>query len=162
MSTVKTLPGRAETQLRRIGPLGTAARVALGGYLVWTVLDGPSPSWVAFALGLIGFPGVLIGWQWWRARRDPRPLHATGPLASVLNFAVVLLLYLTPWYAPPLSATSDAAVIFYGGSMLLAALRGYAGCEVLAVSNRVLRRDDHIGCLVFAPLDHLEGRYRQR
>jgi hypothetical protein len=36
--------------------------------------------------------------------------------------------------------TSDAALIFYGASMLLAALRGYAGCEVLAVSNWRLRR----------------------
>jgi hypothetical protein len=52
---------------------------------------------------------------------------------------------------------SDAALIFYGASMLLAAARGYAGCEVLAVSNWMLRRDDQVGCAVFAPVDHLEA-----
>jgi hypothetical protein len=39
---------------------------------------------------------------------------------------------------------------------VLAAVRGHAGCEVLAVSNRVLRRDDQIGCLMFAPIGALE------
>jgi hypothetical protein len=29
--------------------------------------------------------------------------------------------------------------------MLLAAARGYAGCEVLAVSNWLLHRDDQVG-----------------
>jgi aryl-alcohol dehydrogenase-like predicted oxidoreductase len=67
------------------------------------------------------------------------------------NLAVFLALYL-------LELTSDAALIFYGASMLLAALRGYAGCEVLAVSNWLLRRDDQVGCAVFLPIDHLERR----
>ncbi len=58
--------------------------------------------------------------------------------------------------APRLQATSDAALIFYGASMLLAAVRGYAGCEVLAVSNWLLRRDDQVGCVVFAPVDLVE------
>ena len=54
--------------------------------------------------------------------------------------------------------TSDAALLFYGASMLLSAARGYAGCEVLAVSNWLLRRDDQVGCLVFSPIDQLERR----
>jgi hypothetical protein len=37
--------------------------------------------------------------------------------------------------------------------MLLAAARGAAGCEVLAVSNWLLRRGDQIGCAVFGPID---------
>ncbi|MGH9249635.1 MAG: hypothetical protein ACRD0W_09005 [Acidimicrobiales bacterium] len=46
--------------------------------------------------------------------------------------------------------------------MLLAVARGYAGCEVLALSNWLLHRDDQIGCLVFSPIDHLERRLRRR
>jgi hypothetical protein len=42
--------------------------------------------------------------------------------------------------------------------MLLAAVRGCAGCEVLAVSNWLLHRDDQIGCLLFWPIDHAERR----
>jgi hypothetical protein len=73
---------------------------------------------------------------------------------------VFLALYLTPWYAPALRFTSDAALLFYGSSMLLAALRGYAGCEVLAISNWLLRRDDQVGCVVFSPIDQLERHLR--
>jgi hypothetical protein len=74
---------------------------------------------------------------------------------------VVAALYATPWYAPRLGFTSDAALLFYGASMLLAAARGYAGCEVLAVSNWLLRRDDQVGCVLFTPVDALtRGRRR--
>jgi Clp amino terminal domain, pathogenicity island component len=57
---------------------------------------------------------------------------------------VFLALYLTWWYAPGLDVLNDAALLFYGGSMLVAARRGYAGCEVLAVSNWLLRADHRV------------------
>jgi hypothetical protein len=149
---------------RRLGPWGRGARVLVGGYLLWEVLGSPVPDRVdgSLVLGALGFPTILLAWQWRRSRRHPEQLRATGPVASVVNLAVVAALYSTPWYLPALSVTSDAAMIFYGASMLLAAARGYAGCEVLAVSNWVLRRDDQIGCLVFAPVDALERRRNRR
>jgi hypothetical protein len=149
------------SERRRLGPLGTWARVIVGLWLVGSVVQGhvagefrPAP-WV---LGLVGFPAVVLGWQWWRSRRTAACFEATGPVAHVLNIAVFFALYLTPQYAPALSATSDAALLFYGASMLLAAIRGYAGCEVLALSNWLLRRNDQVGCMVFAPIDHIERR----
>ena len=57
---------------------------------------------------------------------------------------------------------SDAVLIFYGLSMLLAALRGYGGCESLAISNWLLKRDDQIGCLVFTPIDYTERKFTGR
>jgi hypothetical protein len=146
---------------RKIGPIGTTARTIVGTLLVGSAvrghLAGPFRP-AAWALGLLGFPTLLLGWQWLRARRTPTRLEATGPVANVVNLAVLLALYLTPEYAPTLAVTSDAALLFYGGSMLLAAVRGYAGCEVLAVSNWLLGRDDQIGCLAFWPIDHAERR----
>lgn len=108
-----------------------------------------------------GVPAALLVWQWWRARRGRPRLAATGPAGHALNVAVFLALYLTPWYAPALRFTSDAALLFYGSSMLLAALRGYAGCEVLAVSNWLLGRNDQVGCVLFLPVDHLERELRR-
>jgi len=146
---------------RRIGVVGTVVRLVVGGLLVGSVLYGHWSGGFHVApwlLGLVGFPAVLLGWQWWRSRRRPGRLEATGPVGHAVNLAVVLALYLTFWYAPALSVTSDAALLFYGSSMLLAAARGYAGCEVLAVSNWLLRRDDQVGCVVFSPVDHLERR----
>jgi hypothetical protein len=146
---------------RRIGPIGTTARLILGGLLLGSVVQGhlAGPFRPAtWALGLVGFPALLLGWQWLGARRTPTRLQATGPVANVLNVVLFLALYLTPAYAPVLSVTSDAALLFYGASMLLAALRGYAGCEALAVSNWLLGRDDQVGCLLFWPIDHAERR----
>ena len=146
-------PGRA------IGPWGTAARITLGLTLAGSVVHGHwTRGWhpTAWLLGLVVFPAVVLAGQWWWARRSPRPLRATGPVGHAVNLGVFLALYLTWWYAPALDVTSDAALLFYGGSMLVAAARGSAGCEVLAVSNWLLRRDDQVGCAPFWPIDALE------
>jgi hypothetical protein len=148
---------------RSIGPWGTGARIVVGVLLVGSVAVGHLTAGVdpwAWVLGLVGFPLLVLAWQRWRVSRDPRRLQATGPLAHLVNIAVFAALYLTPSYAPALSVTSDAALLFYGVSMLLAAVRGYAGCEVLAVSNWMLRRDDQIGCMVFGPVDTAEHGHR--
>jgi hypothetical protein len=145
---------------RRIGIIGTAARVILGLVFVGSVIWG---EWTrgfhpaSWALGLVGFPAVLLAWQWVRARHNTARFDATGTLGFALNCGIFFAFYLTPFYVPALAFTSDAALIFYGISMLLAALRGYAGCEVLAISNWLLRRDDQVGCVVFAPIDLLES-----
>ena len=156
-----TLDRQATSRPRRIGVAGTAARVVVGGALVGSVVQGHVSSgfhpW-SWVLGFAVFPAGLVGWQWWRARRGAGRLQASGPVAHLVNMGVFLALYLTTWYAPSLEVTSDAALLFYGASMLLAAMRGYAGCEVLAVSNWLLGRDDQIGCAVFWPLDQLESR----
>jgi len=143
---------------RSIGPVGTIARVLVGGLFVgsvaWGHLDrGFHPS--AWLLGLLGFPTLVVAGQWLRARRTPTPLRATGPVAHTVNVAAFVVLYV-------LEPTSDAALLFYGASMWLAAVRGYAGCEVLAVSNWLLHRDDQVGCAVFWPIDQLEQRRAAR
>ena len=159
------MAARALPAGRAIGVRGTIARTIVGLALLATVVVGHSTggfrlgSWL---LGLVVFPSALVAWQWARSRRGAPPLRATGPVGHTLNVLVFLALYLTFWYAPALSVTSDAALIFYGLSMLLAAARGYAGCEVLAVSNWLLRRDDQVGCVLFFPIDRAEARQEER
>ncbi|MFQ5479610.1 MAG: hypothetical protein ACE5E4_13455 [Candidatus Binatia bacterium] len=78
-------------------------------------------------------------------------MNATGPGGFIGGLLVVLLLFVYP-------PTRVATLLFYGISLLIAAVRGYAGCEVLAISNWLLRRDDQVGCVVFSPLDALESQ----
>jgi hypothetical protein len=144
---------------RGIGRIGTAARIAVGLVLLGLVADtqahrGFEP--LAWILALAGLPAVLLAGQWLRSRRFPARMQATGPFGHTVNVAVLLALYLPGMYAPSLRPLSDAVLIFYAASMLLAAIRGDAGCEVLAVSNWLLRRDDQVGCVLFTPIDHLE------
>jgi hypothetical protein len=157
--------GARTGRIRHIGPVGTASRVVLGGFFLGSVLAGEvahhrEPA--AWLLALVVFPALLLATQWLRARRFPARLRATGPAGHAVNCALFVALYATRWYAPPLAFISDAVLIFYGGSMLLAAIRGYAGCEVLAVSNWLLRRDDQVGCVIFSPLDCAERHRRHR
>jgi hypothetical protein len=145
---------------REIRVWGVVARVTVGAALVGSVLYGhASRGWhpVAWLLGLLVFPVLVLAGQWWRARRRPTRLRAVGPVGHAVNVAVFLALYLTSWYAPTVDVLSDAALLFYGGSMLVAAARGAGGCEVLAVSNWVLRRDDQVGCALFWPVDAVEA-----
>ena len=149
---------------RAIGPAGTVARIVGGGWMVGSVTaaeisGGFTPlEWI---LGLIAFPGLLVCAQWAWVRHIQRRLDATGPVGHAATIGLFLALYLTPEYAPALEATSDAALIFFGASMLLAAARGYPGCELLAASNWLLRRDDQVGCVVYGPVDFAEARLRR-
>ena len=143
---------------RHIGALGTVARLALGGYLLGSVIYGHIVRgfhllpWVE---GLVIFPAVILVWHWLRIRRNPNEFKNISFPAIVFNFGLFWLLYFIP-------ATSDMALIFYGTSILLAGVRGYSGCEILAISNVILRRDDQIGCAVFTPIDLLERRVLKR
>src|SRR5579859_127962 len=76
---------------------------------------------LSVGIGAVAFPARLLSWQWIRARSADTRYVATGPLATAINIAVFIALALTPLYAPPLSFTSNAALVFYGASMLLAA-----------------------------------------
>jgi hypothetical protein len=46
--------------------------------------------------------------------------------------------------------------------MLLAAVRGYGGCEVLAFPAAITGRRDRIGCILYTPIDAAEARHRAR
>ncbi len=148
-----------------IGSIGKAVRSIVGLLLVGSVVYGQLSSHftpAAWVLGLIGFPALALAWHGWRIRRNPAPFHDASPLSFLLSLAVPLALYLTWWYAPAFSVTSDATLLFVGSSLVLAALRADAGCELLALSNWLLRRNDQLACAVFTPLDFLEQRHSRR
>ena len=142
---------------RPIGPMGTIARDIAGGALVaiavwspgWWASEGP--LWSDLILGLALFPAAFIAAQWVRTLFTSERLGVADGIASCLNMAIGAGLFAFDY-------TRDAAALFYGASMLLAAGRGYAGCEVLAISNWLLRRDDQVGCLIFSPIDAVEQR----
>src|SRR5215469_15317644 len=83
--------GARTGRIRRIGPVGTASRVALGGFFLGSVLAGELAhhrEFAAWLLALVVFPAVLLATQWLRARWFPARLRATGPAGHVLNCAV--------------------------------------------------------------------------
>lgn len=134
------------SDVRQIGPFGTVARVCVGaGLLIFGAAS--QPSGFELLAGLVLLPVAELAILF--AFRPPgtKPFHLYGPIGYTVNFGTAGLL-LAVWTTP--------ALLFYGASILLAVLKGYAGCEILALSNFVRRRDDQLACAVFSPIDALE------
>ena len=143
-----------QKQMRRIGTIGTASRILVGlGLLYLALADGLSwgLTWHEALLGLVAFPGVMVALGLAARRFAGRPVRFMGPLGLALNTAVIVALFLNDY-------TFDAAALFYGVTMFVAAWRAQPGCEATVLSNWMLRRDDQIGCPTFAPIDELEAR----
>jgi hypothetical protein len=143
---------------RGIGALGRMARVAVGGAMVGSVVEGHISGHFHLApwvLGLAFFPAIVVAGHGWAARRAPGRMTATGAVGHCAPLVAFLVLY-------AIEPTSDAALLFFGGSMMVAAARRSGGCEVVAFSNWVLGREDEVGCLVFEPVDRFERRRVER
>lgn len=144
------MPASAEAAPRRrrvIGPTGTVARTVCGLALVATaVIYGAGVRDVL--LGLLALPAAATLLLALRGRRAP-PLRL-GAAGYLVTVALVLALSLVF----PLATV----LLFYGSAMLLAAATGNGACEVTALSNWLRRRDDQVGCPLFAPFDARDGR----
>jgi hypothetical protein len=144
---------------RGIGPAGTALRVIVAAGLVYIAggADGLSWSveWYDLALGLVALPALTVFLGLAARRYAGRPLRFTGTAGHAVNCLVIVALIANPY-------THGAAAFFYAATLAVAAWRGQPGCEVTVLPNWILRRDDQVGCPVFAPIDAVESRRRLR
>jgi hypothetical protein len=148
---------------REIGPIGTVARLitaaaalvlpaSLDDFSRWDLLVGL----VALpALATVGFEVVREGYQRFvpgglASQADTCCGAATWLLAIVL-VALIPLAAVTP-------VTFTAFWLWIGASLVLAAVRGYGGCEILAFPNSLTGRRDQVGCILFTPIDRAEAR----
>ena len=102
-------------------------------------------------LGLVVFPLVAVAVVLLASRHRHGPLRFTGPAGITANLAVVVVLF-------AVSYTAGAAALFYGASLLVAAVWGQPHCEATVVSNLILRRDDQLGCPTLTPIEAMEAR----
>ena len=152
---------------REIGPIGAASRAVVGLIAIAVPIALSGIGWWDVAAALVVLPLITLalsevvtaGYR----RYAPRSLmrrHSicSGPgcalVAAVVGVAIALTI------ATPVSEV--AIWSFFGVSMLVAAVRGYAGCEVLAIPNAITDRRDQIGCILFTPIDAAEARRKAR
>ena len=116
-----------------------------------------------WAAGLLAFPllaagaGTAVAAPYRRETARARPIGWGGAVAMI----VVVLGSATAFtYLTPIDGTG--VWIFLAASMLLAAAKGYGGCEVLAFANAVNGRQDSIGCVLYAPIDKTEAMLGKR
>jgi hypothetical protein len=153
---------------RQIGPIGTAARL-VGGMLAITLpiaIHGLSRSEAAVAL--VGLPVIaavaapLITAVYRSVY--PTALRSQHAICSPLGCTLIAVMVAANGaIVAPTHANGNVTIwVWLGASMLIAAARGYAGCEVLAISNLITGRRDQIGCILYTPIDTAEAERRLR
>jgi hypothetical protein len=149
---------------RHIGPIGTASRVAggliaiavpiaLGGFNWWDA----GAAFVALPLAATAAAALVTATY---RRLDPQALTrrnavCSGPACWVVGLVVAIYVGLT--FLTPLNG-GVAFWVWIGASLLVAAARGYGGCEVLAIPNLITGRREQIGCIIYTPIDRAEAR----
>ena len=100
----------------------------------------------------------LIEWsfrRWTPGALRPRHMICSGPGCALV---AVLVIANAATVAPTSADGSVTIWVWLGVSMLVAAARGYGGCEVLAIPNLLTGRRDQIGCLLYTPIDRVDLR----
>lgn len=132
---------RAERrQTRAIGPIGTAGRSAAGVLLIAVPIATHGIEAGDLAGALIVFPALSWGLNWLvfvAARRSAWLTHLDARAQTWFTNVAMLVLFLLVAVAATYVTPIDAGAIwlFFGLSMIVAALRGDAACEVLAIVN---------------------------
>lgn len=142
--------------------VGRLLRLALGLYLLYTVL----PFWLgggrslrvgaAAMLAVLTLVYLAIGLA---LRRRPQTRHSL--LTSAAMFVPLVALYALGFGGGPLLGAGEgqlAALSYLGLSLLVVAVTGERGCEVLALPQLALGRRVQLPCLVFHFSDRLEDR----
>jgi hypothetical protein len=146
------------TTKRQVGPVGTVARVVSGLGLLYVAGGASVVSWAIepqdAVIGLIALPALMIGFGLLARGYSRGPIEFTGPLGVAVNLAVIAALVGNDF-------TGGGATVFYGTTLLIAALLGRAGCEATVISNLALGRDDQIGCPTLTPIDSAEAHFRR-
>jgi hypothetical protein len=141
---------------REIGSIGTAARVVVGAAAIALpiALDGigwwDAPALAAAPVVAAGLAALIT--------------RALGGIAGIAGCALIAALFAAAYLVGEATPAHGDVVFwgFFGASMLLGALRGDGGCEVLAFPNAITGRRDRIGCILFTPIDTAEARLGQR
>lgn len=155
--------GRAGGRL--IGPIGTTARVA-GGLAAITLpaaLSGVTWWDVGTALAVLPLAALLAAGAVDSASRSHPWRRSRPKVASWIRDTLALALVLGPGTALTFVSPVDGTAIwiFLGLSLIIAAGRGDAGCEVVAISNAITGRREATGCVIYAAIDAAEARTRR-
>ncbi len=150
---MSTLASEKISTLPRATPISRLLRAALG-------------------VGMIGMVAPALRGASWESRLEVLAV-VVGLMALYTVVHLVVSRYfgwLHPWIGAVIAVTPvfllflrggvfDAgAVVFIGASLLLIAALGHPGCEVLAFPALVLGRRTHLACVLFSPIDWVEGK----
>ena len=135
-------------------PVGRILRFLLGTLLVvmvWPFFRGASPNRILGAvLVVVGLTVFYAAIHWLVSTYLTRLNRWLGAFLAILP--VFLVFFLGGVLA------QIGALAFLAVSLLLAAVRADAGCEVMSIPSLVFGKRTHLMCLLFSPLDWVEEK----
>ena len=135
-------------------PVGRILRFCLGAWLViavWQFFQHAESNRILGAIlvvvGLTVFYAVV---HWLVSAYLPKINRWLGAFLAILPVCLVFVL------GGALGQVGAAS--FLAVSLLLAAVRADAGCEVMSIPSLVFGKRTHLMCLLFSPLDWIEEK----
>jgi len=138
-------------------PLGRIFRFLLGAFFVtevWPVYQSVTVEGAviraAWAIGLLIFYlflHIVI------SKFTPRINRITG---AILAFAPFLAVFFFGYGGP----AATGALTFLAVTLIVAAIRADAGCEVMSIPAVLYGKHTHLPCLLFSPIDWVERKFR--
>ncbi len=138
---------------RKAPPVSRTLRLLSGcGLLFWTAVSIYWLDWKNALILFCTFVGLFVYYALvyrligrrevsWGVRKAASILPASaflvGHVAGILDIQI-------------------GVVAFFGVSLVVQALRGDRGCEVMTLATLLFRRPVHFPCLIFSPIDQLE------
>ena len=134
--------------------VGRVLRLLVGVWMLYTVYpyvwNGTAAHLTATAITITGLVAFYTALHFVVANYFP---NVNKWLGAALALTPVVLVYL---FVEP--AGGLGAVIYVGASLVVMAVRGDGGCEVMAFPSLLVGRFTHLVCIAFSPIDWVEEK----
>jgi hypothetical protein len=137
---------------RKAGIIGRTLRLMLGLLLAWMTFTVTRFEDVAFNLRIVAvFAGLTTFYTILHLVIGKYGARINRWFGAALAVAPVILVFALGGAVGRL-----ASVAFIGISLLLQAIRGDGGCEVMAIPAVMFGKRTHLMCILFSPIDLVE------
>jgi peptidoglycan/LPS O-acetylase OafA/YrhL len=164
--TGRSLDSQPEQQTRQAPPVVRALRILLGlALMVYvTPVNFQVPMRVAvgsllLVLGLVGIYSLI------HVVVSRRIVVFGRCFGAIVGATLLVALYVAGGPGSLMLGHGEgrlAAVTFFGVSLVIAGVRAFPGCELMAIPGLLFGKHSELACLIFSPLDSLERKLRSK
>lgn len=145
-------------------PVGRLLRLLLGVILIADLIPIYSRFRAPFLfMTALLFVAILVVYSLIHVLTLRRVLGLNSWLGTAVTLALLIAVYLVGGRGGFLLGKGEgrlAAGTFLGISLLLAAIRGDAGCELMSIPSAVFKKRCRLPCIAFSPVDRIEQKLR--
>ena len=138
-------------------PIGRILRLALGVFFVSEVLPVYMDVTMNGALIRLSWAlGLMVIYLLLHLLILKFKPKINSVIGAILAFGPLLAVFFIGYGGP----AATGALTYLATSLLIAAIRGDGGCEVMSIPALFTGRHTHLCCLLFSPIDWCEGKFK--